>query len=241
MCKLFGVGVGPGDPLLVTLKAIRVIEKAEVVAIPAGSKEKCMAYNIVKDVVEGIDNKEILECPIPMTDDEATLNQAYFQGTNLIAKCISEGKNVAFLNLGDPVLYGTYMQFHNRILNMGYEAEIVGGVSSVSAVAGRLSIPLGVRRDSIHIIPGYYFSKNVQQSFEVTVEEYIRNKDTVVVMKLGKAVEQIVKLCVRLEKSKIAKASAVANCGMPNEIVFNDITDLTDANGYFTTIVIKPL
>lgn len=241
MGVLFGVGVGPGDPELITLKAVKCIKEADVVAIPAATKEKCTAYNIIKDVVEGIDDKEILPCAIPMVSDRKLLDEAYDKIAADIAIVLDSGKNVAFVNIGDPVLYGTYMQLHERLSNKGYEIIIINGVTSVSAVAAKLSVPLGYRKDSIHIVPGFYTFSDDSRSFEDEVRDYLSKGDTVVVMKSGKEFSKIIEFCKVLQKTKIAKAMAVVNCSMSDERIISDIDSLEDTPGYFTTIIIKPL
>lgn len=241
MGVLYGVGVGPGDPELITLKALKCIKEADVVAIPAATKEKCTAYNIIKEVVEGIDYKEILPCAIPMVSDRMLLDEAYNKIAENIAGVLDSGRDVAFINIGDPILYGTYMQLHERLFNKGYEIKIINGVTSVSAVAAKLSIPLGYRKDSIHIVSGFYTSSDDSRSFEDEVNGYLSKGDTIVVMKSGKEFSKIIEFCKMLQVNKKAKAMAVVNCGMPNERIYRDINVLNDTPGYFTTIIIKPL
>ena len=133
--KLYGVGVGPGDPELLTLKARRILLEADVVAVPdKGSGEKT-ALNIVKDVVEG---KNLRPCPTPMVRDKALLDGCYEEIAARICALLDEGKNVAFITLGDPTLYSTYIYVHKKVLARGYDAELIPGVPSFCAVAARL-------------------------------------------------------------------------------------------------------
>ncbi|MCD7836367.1 MAG: precorrin-2 C(20)-methyltransferase, partial [Lachnospiraceae bacterium] len=154
--KLYGVGVGPGDPQLMTLKAVKCIEECSIIGIPAENTDTCTAWKIAAEAVPDMADREVLSVYIPMTKDYSVIEAAYDEGSARIRQKLDEGSNIAFLNLGDPTLYGTYMGIHKRIADMGYEARIIPGVTSVCAVAARLGISLGGRGENIHILPGSY-------------------------------------------------------------------------------------
>mgnify|MGYP000211769030 CR=1 FL=1 len=129
---LYGVGVGPGDPELITRKAQRIIAQAAVLAVPdKGSGEKT-ALTIAGELAEG---KEILLCDAPMVRDEAALDAAYEANADRVCALLDGGKDVAFLTLGDPTVYSTYLYLHRKVTARGYEAEIIPGVPSFCAVA----------------------------------------------------------------------------------------------------------
>ena len=111
---LYGVGVGPGDPELMTVKAVRIIREADVVAVPDGQTARGIA-------AEYLDGKEILSCPMPMLRDKALLAQKHDEAADTICALLDEGKTVAFLTLGDPTVYSTYIYVHKRVLARGYE------------------------------------------------------------------------------------------------------------------------
>lgn len=122
---LYGVGVGPGDPELITRKAQRIIAQAAVLAVPdKGSGEKT-ALTIAGELAEG---KEILLCDAPMVRDEAALDAAYEANADRVCALLDGGKDVAFLTLGDPTVYSTYLYLHRKVTARGYEAEIIPGV-----------------------------------------------------------------------------------------------------------------
>ena len=106
---LYGVGVGPGDPKLMTLKAVEVLNKCDVIGIPARDSNRCTAFNIAKSAVKAIKNKPVISVAVPMTTDSEKLEKAYSEGILNIISELDKGNNVAFINLGDPVVYGTYM------------------------------------------------------------------------------------------------------------------------------------
>ena len=127
--KIYGIGVGPGDPELMTLKAVRLIREANVIAIPGKEKETCTAYQIALGAVPEIEEKEIIPVVFPM---------------------------IAFLTLGDVTVYSTYGYVHKKLLDLGYESVLVNGVPSFCAAAAKLGISLGEKAESIHILPGSY-------------------------------------------------------------------------------------
>ena len=112
---LYGVGVGPGDPELLTRKAERIIRACEVVGIPAAEPASCTAWQIAVQAVPEMAQKEVVPVLVPMTMDKEKLDAAYDEGSRRLAEILREGKSIAFLNLGDPAIYGTYMELDRRI------------------------------------------------------------------------------------------------------------------------------
>ena len=109
---LYGIGVGPGDPELVTLKAVRIVGECDTVILPAKSKEDCIAYGIMKEACGKIAEKELICMPFPMTKDESGLTAAHEQICLEIKKLLDNGRQVAFLTIGDPTVYSTYQYIH---------------------------------------------------------------------------------------------------------------------------------
>ena len=132
---LYGIGVGPGDPELLTLKALRLIKEADVIALPGEEPKETVAYKIVEGAYKEISEKVLLPVHMPMTKDPELLEKYHDEGAVLIKKELDKGKNVAFLTLGDPTVYSTYIYVHKRIKEMGYPTEIVSGITSFCAVS----------------------------------------------------------------------------------------------------------
>ena len=105
--KLFGLGVGPGDPELLTIKALRIIQESDVIAVPGNQVEDSVAYQIVKGVYKELDSKVLLPVTMPMTKDKAVLEANHEKAADDVEVCLKEGKQVAFLTLGDPTVYST--------------------------------------------------------------------------------------------------------------------------------------
>lgn len=225
---LYGVGVGPGDPELLTLKAVRLLQECDLIGIPSRSKERCTAYKIALQAVPELAEKEVISIPIPMTTERERLEAAYEQGAEMLIDALKEGKQIVFLNLGDPTIYSTYMSLHERVKKAGYAAELVSGVPSFCAVAAELGIAIASGDEKIQILPGFYYP-----------EESGGFEGTGIIMKSAGKITEIRKKLMRLEAERGIKAYAVTNCGMEDQKVCREIRDLKEDAGYFTTLIIR--
>ena len=150
--KLYGIGVGPGDPELMTLKAVRLIEECDIVAVPKSGEGEGVARQIAKGAVKDFEQKNVIEVSMPMTRDPQVLEQSHQAAAQLIEGYLKEGKSVAFLTLGDPAIYSTYIYVHKRVQQHGYPVEMVPGVPSFCAVAAKLNTGLAEGAQPLHII-----------------------------------------------------------------------------------------
>ena len=214
---LYGVSVGPGDPELMTLKAVRIIKEADVIALPHSEKEKCTAYNIAVQAVPEIDEKEILLVPMPMTKDRAELKKAHENGAAKIKAELDKGKNVAFLTLGDVTVYSSCQYVYQPVKEEGYKTELVSGVTSFCAAAAKLDKPLVSGRERLHIIPATYNTDELEHLDGIKV-----------FMKPGKNIEELKKLDI----------CGVENCGMENEKIYLSSEDIGET-GYYTLFIVK--
>lgn len=221
--KLYGVGVGPGDPELITIKAVRLLKEADVVAVPDNGSGKNTALEIVKTYVEG---KHLIYCPIPMIHDKTKLKLKYEEISNNICTLLDKGKNITFITLGDPTIYSTYYYIHRIVVSRGYEATLIPGVTSFCAAAARLGTSLCEHSERLLIVPANNDLKDTM-SFNA-------NK---VFMKAGSG---ITKLQEQLsEAGQLENASMVENCGMENERVWQNFSDMNENSGYFSLVVVK--
>lgn len=221
--KLYGVGVGPGDPELLTRKAERVLGEADIVAVPDKGAGEKTALNIVSDLVAG---KELLSCPAPMVRDQAVLEASYQESADRICARLDEGKTVAFITLGDPTVYSTYIYVHKKVLVRGYEAELIPGVPSFCAVAARLNTSLCEGAERLLIVPA---SHDAADCLDIRANK--------VFMKAGKAIGELQGQLA--ERGLLEHASLVANCGMEGELVCPRFADMTDGTGYFSIVLVK--
>ena len=226
---LYGIGVGPGDPELMTLKAINTIKACDIIAIPAVSKEECYAYSIVQAVLP---KKQIMCTPFPMIKDKEKLTISHNKIYSDIVCELEDGKNVAMLTIGDPSVYSTYMYIHKRVMQAGFMTVMISGVPSFCAVAARLGISLGEKDEEIHIIPAAY-----------DVRESLGFHGTRIYMKSGKKLEELLRVLRESMQDKESRAHqdiyGISNCGMENEQVYCGLDELEQAKGYLTTVIVK--
>ena len=223
---LYSVGVGPGDPELMTLKALQTIKKCQVLILPAESREKCVAYQIAAQVLPEISEKPFLCLVMPMTKDKERLEKNHEEGAAKVAEILAKGEDAAFLTLGDPTVYATSMYIHQRIAKLGYPTEIVSGVPSFCAAAAKLGISLGERQEQIHIIPASY-----------DVESAMQLSGTKILMKAGKKMP-VVRKCVQEHHGW---AAMVENCGMTEEHMWTDVENMPEQPGYYTLVIVKDM
>lgn len=222
--KLYGVGVGPGDPELLTLKALRVIKEADVLLVPGNEPKESIAYQIVKGAYPQIDEKKVLAIPMPMSKDPILLEKSHDYGAEKIKKELEVGKNAAFLTLGDPTVYSTYLYLHKRILEAGYETEIISGIPSFCAAAARLNTGLAEKSELIHVVPASY-----------QIEESLKLSGTKIFMKAGKKMKLVKKQLLQSG----AQAMMIENCGMPDEKIYKRPEEIPDEAGYYSLIIMK--
>ncbi|MEG2096608.1 MAG: precorrin-2 C(20)-methyltransferase [Pseudoflavonifractor sp.] len=223
---LYGVGVGPGDPELLTLKAVRLLQEADVIAVPDKGRGEKTALNIVAAFVEG---QELLDCPTPMVRDKALLDGCYEAIADQICGYLDRGKTVVFITLGDPTVYSTYIYVHKKVLDRGYEAVLVPGVPSFCAVAARLGRSLCEGAEQLLVVPASYEGLDRALDFPA-------NK---IFMKSGKSLPALrEQLALR---GLLEHSAMVSNCGMDSERVYPHLSDWdpAEAEGYFSVVLVK--
>ena len=226
--RLYGVGVGPGDPELMTLKAVRILREAEILLLPAAEKETCTAYRIAVKSVPEIAKKACLCRAFPMTRDLQALAEAHDAVFSEVKEILDAGKTIAFLTLGDPAIYSTYSYIRARLLRNGYPAETVSGIPSFCAAAARLGISLADWSEQIHVVPG-----------EVDPKETAHWRGTRIFMKAGKQLGQLKEALAEECRSRQLQIYTVSNCGMENEKCGTGLAGMEEAAGYFTLVIVK--
>lgn len=221
---LYSVGVGPGDPELMTLKAVRCIRRCPVIIIPTADKNSCTAYKIVRQEMPEIEEKECVSAEMPMTKDREVLRKSHEAAAAAVAAILAEGKDAAFLTIGDPTVYATPMYIHKRIAEMGFETRIISGVPSFCAAAGRMKMALAEGREQIHVIPASY---DIEQALELP--------GTRILMKAGKKMP-VVKDILRRRDDEVMM---IENCGMENEKIWTDTDSMPKQPGYYTLLIVK--
>lgn len=219
---LYGIGVGPGNPELMTMKAIRTGLACDILAVPHKDREKCLALKIALGAAPELAEKPLLAVDMPMTKDKTVLENAYAAGAALLAEQLEQGKNVAFLTLGDPTVYSTYLYLHTRVADLGYETHIIPGITSFCAAAAELGIPLCENSDQLHIIPGTY-----------APTEALRYPGVKVMMK-----NNLPETLKALRQSG-QEAAMVENCGLPDQKVYPTLETIPEDAGYFSLLIVR--
>ncbi|MGN0182357.1 MAG: precorrin-2 C(20)-methyltransferase [Candidatus Ornithomonoglobus sp.] len=222
--RLYGVGVGPGDRELITLKALRVLREADIIAVPLMRSGARTAYEIIEDY---IGDKKIIEFLIPMTKDLERLEKNYTEISDKLEGYLRAGKNIAFITLGDVTVYSSYMQINRRISERGYETELVAGIPSFCAAAARLNTALCERDEPLVILPAGYED----------IEKQLDMKGTKVLMKAGRQVSAV--RDILNQKGLAEKAVMVECCGMENEKIYTNLNDIDEKSSYFSIIIVK--
>lgn len=220
----YGVGVGPGDPELLTLKAVRIIEECDVLAVPGRTKEDSVAYGIALAAVPGIAQKETICIHMPMTKDEKKLAESHKNGAAQIIRLLEQDRSVAFLTLGDPTIYSTYLYLQKLVQEAGYETAIISGIASFLAAGAALNTGLVEKDDQLHIIPSSY-----------EIEEALELPGTKVLMKAGKKMPLVKEAVARMD----ADVYMVENCGMEGERICRGANEIPKDAGYYSLIVVK--
>lgn len=221
---LYGIGIGPGDPELMTLKAVRLLEDCDVAAFPGPIAEETLAYQISVQAVPELADKELLSFSLPMVLDAEKRYHNQEKAAEAIAEYLDAGKDVAFPVLGDVTIYSTFSYVQKILKEMGYPTEFVAGVTSFSAAAARVGIPLCEWEEPLHLVPAAHIP-----------EGKLDQPGTYVLMKSGSQMAQVKQLLKHADKEVVM----VENCGMPEEAVYHSVEEIPDDAGYFSLIIAK--
>lgn len=221
----YGIGVGPGDPQLMTLQAVDILRKCQILAIPEESRETCAAYRIAVQSVPKLAQKQVLPLPVPMTRDQSILEKAYRDGAEKVLSYLKTGKMIAFITIGDVAIYSTYVNFQKQVEAAGGKTKMVSGIPSFCASAAALGIPLTKGSEDLHVLPG-----------KISEAE----SGTEVYMKSGRRLKRLKEdLKRRMLGGEQMEVYAVVSCGLPDERRSYTIDEIPDDAGYMTTIVVK--
>lgn len=221
---LYGVGLGPGDPELMTLKAHRLIAGAEVIAYPTLAGGESFARSIAAAAIPQGAREIVMD--VPMSVERAPAQAAYDTGAAAIAEALAAGQDVVCLCEGDPFFYGSFMYLFAR-LSERFEVEVVPGVTSVTACAARARMPLAARNERLTVLPGPLPEDELRSRIE--------GAESVVIMKVGRHLGKI--RAVITDLGLLSEAVYVERATLATEVV----TPLAEAPAkapYFSMILI---
>ena len=228
--KLYGIGVGPGDPELMTVKAARLVSEADVIITPkTEKKDGSVALNIAKPYIK--DHTEIVPVVFPMVLNDDTQKEGWEEARNIITKLLSEGKQVVFLTLGDPMFYSTYMYVYRLVENSGYEIETVPGVTAFCAIGSHLGYPIVEKEEVLAIV--------LATAPKEKIDKVLAVADDAVIMKVYRNFGEVQET---LKKHNMAdEAVMISRVGLDGEEIYRGLQDMpadTKLN-YLSTILAK--
>lgn len=237
--KLFCVGCGPGDPELLTLKAVNIIKTADTIFCPTTRAGRdSIALSIVKPILnERKDQPEIINLIFPMVKDKETLQKTWKENADQIAAKCNEGKKVVYLTVGDPSLYSTFTYIHKELKSRYPEikVEVVPGIASMFAFASQAKISLAEGEETLVIVPACYDLNRVRSTAS--------SCDTVIFLKDGRYFSSVIEM---LKKSGFSDDSLIAiaqDVSAEGEVVkvtkLKDVTNSEPAEKYFSIMVVK--
>jgi len=238
MHELIAVGCGPGDPDLLTVKAVKAIQNADIIMCPTSKEGKpSIALSAISSILDKTKNQEIVNLVFPMTKDKKTLESTWEKNSKILAEGVLTGKNVVYITIGDPYLYSTWIYLHREISKNYPEIKItvIPGIVSMFTFASKVGISLAEGAEKFSVIPSCY---DLSQ-----VKEIAKNSDTMVFLKDGRYFDKVIEL---LKESGFSDDSIFAigqDLDTENEIVkkltLGEVTKDTLTSKYFSILVVK--
>lgn len=227
MAKLYGIGVGVGDPELMTVKAVRALEESDVVILPrANTKNYSTAFEIAKRYMK--DDIEKVFVDFTTVDDDKTREDDRIEYAKIVNKCVEEGKTMSFITIGDPMTFSTFV-YVMELLEKKIEVESIPGITSFASVTSRLNTPLVMGDETLKIVP-------VSKDTDIVNE--IETADNIIFMKVTRNLERL-KEAFR-NTGNMENVVLISNCGKDSEKIFYNLEDITrDDISYFSTILLK--
>jgi precorrin-2/cobalt-factor-2 C20-methyltransferase len=227
---LYGIGVGPGDPELVTLKALKVLQRIDHIFASCSTKNSySLALNIVRSHLNGAGLEHL---PFPMTRDPQELKAAWEKNARRVLEVLGQGLDAAFVTLGDPLTYSTfgYLLKTIKCLNSQVKIVTIPGITSYSAAAALTHIPLAEGEESFHLVSGALGAARLRDLIEKT--------DNIVMLKTYRHFDDI--YLALEELGLLDKATCISRCGLEGETVVQDLRQLKGkAMPYLSMIIIK--
>jgi len=238
MPGLIGIGVGPGDPDLLTVKAVKAIQNADIIMCPASKEERpSIALSVVESIIDKSKNQEIIKLIFPMTKDKDILKATWKKNAKIMAQTVLSGKNVVYLTVGDPYLYSTWIYMHKDLTENYPEMNIsvIPGIVSMFTFASKVGVSIAEGAEKVAIIPSCYDLSSVK--------EIAKNSESMIFLKDGRYFDQVIDI---LKESGFPDDSIFAigqDLGTDHEIVrkltLGEVNDETLTTKYFSILVVK--
>ena len=238
MAGLIGIGVGPGDVDLLTVKAVRAIQNADIIMCPASNENRpSIAFTVVSPIIDQSKNQEIVKLIFPMTKDKDILEATWKKNAKIMAETVLTGKNVVYLTVGDPFLYSTWIYMHKDLKENYPEMDIsvIPGIVSIFTFASKVGVSIAEGAEKVAIIPSCYDLSSVK--------EIAKHSESMIFLKDGRYFDQVIKV---LKESGFPNDSIFAigqDLGTENEIIrkmtLGEVNDSSLTTKYFSILVVK--
>ena len=235
--KLFCVGCGPGDPELLTLKALNLIKEADVIFVPTSKSDKpSIALSIVAKYINK--STKIINLVFPMIKDKNSLKEYWKKNTSEISEMVRTGKKTLYLTVGDPSLYSTWIYIHRELKNnhKDIEIEIIPGITSIFAFAAESKISLVEGDEHLSVVPACYDLNKVKNT--------VKSSDTIVFLKDGRYFDNVINMLSETGFSDESQIAIAQDVSTKENIL--EIKQLKDIKGkkqpsqtYFSIMVVK--
>ncbi|MCI5141101.1 MAG: precorrin-2 C(20)-methyltransferase [Candidatus Electrothrix sp. ATG1] len=240
--RLYLVGVGPGDPELMTCKAVQTLERTKVWVVPKAKKNRISSARQIASAMVETANKEILEVRFAMKkirleqEPASEARQAWQDAARIVLDHLDQGEDVAFPTLGDPGLYSTSFYLLNTLEEMfqkqGRElpVSVIPGITAMSACSAQLHAPLSLGDDILTVVPAAFDDERLR--------DILQTADAVVLMKVFRRLPALIELLDDLDLTD--KAVLLERCGMEDQHIYTDIRNAADKDlHYFSTLLIR--
>jgi len=231
--KFYAVGVGPGNPELLTLKALKILRKVPVIFFPKAKEDsKGSALSIIAEFIDR-KKQEVIGLTFPMKRGNSLELSGYWEKAGrTVLNRLKKGEDVAFITQGDPSFYSTFAYLYEYLLKIESEmkAEVIPGISSVQAACASSLIPLARGDEKISVIPATLGKKEIKRG--------LLNGGTTVLMKISAAWKEILELLKELELKD--KAVLIERCTLPGENILYTLNDFQRKKpDYFSLLIVR--
>ena len=227
--KLYGLGVGPGDLELITLKAIRILKEVDIVfASSSSGNEYSLALQIVRPHLS--EKTPIRRLPFPMTMEEGKLKEAWRANAGEVIKELYQARDAAFVTIGDPLTYSTYGYLVREVQRQAPETaiETIPGITSYQAAAASANVPLVEAEESLYITSGRRGGQNLPLAAKIA--------ENIVLLKAYRHFEEIYPILEKLEM--VDKTRGFIKCGLPGEEIIPDIREMREKTPHYLTLLL---
>jgi precorrin-2/cobalt-factor-2 C20-methyltransferase len=221
----YGIGVGTGDPEYLTLKAVRLIQQADIIAYLKSEQGVSIARDIAS---EWISDQRQMSILMPYKINRNAANKAYDLAAEKISDSLQQGLNIAFICEGDPLFFGSYIYLHQRI-SPKYRCQIVAGISSINTASALAQIPLTQQNETLAVVT----SRNTDQEILSALENY----SSVIIMKAGIARPRL--LALIKQSKRLENSCYIQRAGQKGEEIIKDISQLEGKGDYFSLLIVR--